>query len=282
MEIVFIPLLLVPAILSCTSEPVPRLGRTVRTVRTESPRPRPPPAPLRETEGNENGGFWNTLPVFNDLVFHGAAGIRFDREAAIRLALEDAARKAALFTRLEGRIVLYNNTGAGLLDYRSDTERVLIHDEEYQKYIERFIFDPDTDVLEENHTVFVRVRYPSTAPPDIPGGLFSHGAAKPGWIDEPPHSSGYLTGIGFAGRRTSHADTVRISYENAIFSIIRTISSVVDGKTTDVRQSGGFAYGLGESRIRAEGALTAFYVLDFWRDPASGAVWTAAIAKPAP
>lgn len=266
MTIIFISLLLALALPSCTLAPIPRLGRT-----------------LRGTEGDENGGFWNTLPVSNDLVFHGAAGLRFDRKAAIRLALEDAARKAALFTRLEGRIVLYSNTGAGLLDYRSDTESALIYDEEYQKYIERFIFDPDTDVLEDNHTVFVRVRYPSTAPPDIPSGrLFSHGAAKPGWIDEPPHISGYLTGIGFAGRRASHADTVRISYENAIFSIIRTISSVVDGKTTDVRQSGGFAYGLGESRIRAEGALTAFYVLDFWRDPASGAVWTVAIAKPAP
>jgi hypothetical protein len=238
-------------------------------------------APPQEAAPQEsgNGAFWNTRPFFNELVFHGAAGVRVDREESIRLALEDAARKAALFTRVEGKIVFYNRTGAGLWDYRSDTESTLIHDEDYEKYIEDFIFNSELDVLQEDNTVFVRTRYPSPLPVDIPYGFQSSRAAgKPGWVDEAPLITGYVAGIGYAGRRSSPADTVKASYENAVFAIIRDISSAVEGNTADLQGPGGSA--LQESKISAEAALKGFYVLDFWVDPASRAVWTLAVAKP--
>jgi hypothetical protein len=230
------------------------------------------------------GGFWSTVPVFEGVIFHGAAGVRSNREEAIRLALEDAARKASMFTRVQGKFVSYNNTAVSFFDYRSGTESSLSHDENYTDYIENFIFDPETDVLQDHNAVFVRVRYPSAVPVDISYRLQSyHGTARPGWIDNQPAVSGYITGIGYADRRASHADTVKISYESAVFSIIRNISSAVEGSMADVRGSGGFGSpNTGEVKVSAEGVLLGFYVLDFWVDPASQAVWTLAIAKPGP
>jgi hypothetical protein len=234
-----------------------------------------------ETPPQEAGdrGFWSTEPFFNEVIFHGAAGVRVDREESIRLALEDAARKAALFTRTEGKTIFYNKTGAGFWDYRSDTESILIYDEDYQKYIENFIFDSELDVLQDNNAIFVRTRYPSAGPVDIPYRFrSSRSAGKPGWIDEPPLIRGYVAGIGYAGRRSSHADTVKISYENAAFAIIRNIYSTVTGNTADIQGPGASASQ--ESEITAEAVLTGFYVLDFWVDPSSRAVWTLAVAKP--
>jgi hypothetical protein len=236
--------------------------------------------------GNVNadstGGFWSTAPYFDELVFHGAAGVRSNREDAIRLALEDAARKASIFTRVQGKFVSYSNTAVNFFDYRSETESSLFHDENYANYSENFIFDPETDVLQDHHAVFVRVRYPSAVPAAISYRLqFYHGTAKPGWIDNPPPVSGYITGIGYADRRASHADTVKVSYENAVFAIILNISSTVEGSMAAVRGSDGFgSQSTGEVKVSAEGVLQGFYVLDFWVDPASQAVWTLAIAKP--
>ncbi|MDR2020091.1 MAG: hypothetical protein LBQ14_04920 [Treponema sp.] len=224
------------------------------------------------------GGFWDTAPVSGELIFHGAAGVRFDRDASIRLALEDAARKAAMFTQVGGRIVFYGKTGVNFWDYQVDTENSLFIDQDYEKYIEHFTFDSERDVLQEYNTIFVRVRYPSPVPVNIPRLQSSHGGARPGWIGEPPRIPGYVTGIGYAGRRISYGDTVKDSYENAVFSIIRNISSTVTGNTADVQGSGGPASN--ESRIAAGAMLKEFYVLDFWVDPVNQTVWTLAIAKP--
>ncbi|MDR2757851.1 MAG: LPP20 family lipoprotein [Spirochaetaceae bacterium] len=240
--------------------------------RSSSSRTEAPP------QDNGKNGFWNTLSVSGELVFHGVAGTRFDREASIRLALEDAARKAAMFTQVKGRIAFYGKTGVTFWDYQADTESTLDIETDYQKYIENFIFDSETDVLQEHNAIFVRVRYPSAVLVDIPYPFqSSHGAAKPGWIDEPPLVPGYVTGIGYAGRRMSYGDTVKGSYENAAFSIIRNISSAVEGSMADVHGAGGSVSN--ESRMSAEAVLIGFYVLDFWLDPADQTVWTLAIAK---
>jgi hypothetical protein len=232
-----------------------------------------------EAPPQEDGSsdFWNTLSFSDELIFHGVAGIRFDRKESIRLALEDAARKVAMFTQVAGRMKFYGKAGVDFWDYRADTESVLVYDQDYQKYIEIFIFDVERDVLQEHNTIFVRIRYPSAGLEDLPYRFQSlHGDVKPGWIDNPPVIPGYVTGIGYAGRRISYGDTVKNSYENAVFSIIRNISSVVAGNTVDVQGSAS-----NESRMNADAVLKGFYVLDFWRDPSNQTVWTLAIAKSA-
>jgi hypothetical protein len=215
------------------------------------------------------------------LVFFGAAALRRDSGESVRLALEDAARRAAMFGAVRGRFVSRQVPDSGFFDYSRITENSLSHDTDYQKYIDGFTFSPEGDVLRLGGLVFVRARLPS--PPPLPlGPQSAGGAAKPRWIDQPPSFPGRLTGIGYAGKRMSPADSIRASYENAAFSIIRIISSGVQGSITDTQGSPSLnPPSSGGITISAEAALKEFYILDFWIDPKDQSVWTLAAAKPA-
>jgi hypothetical protein len=241
----------------------------------------PPAAETPPVSVPEENDFWDTTPLSGELIFHGAAGVRSKREESIRLALEDAARRAAIFTRVEGQFVSYANRGAGFFDYSSEAAGSLWYDENYKNYIEDLIFDPAADVIEERNTVFVRTRYHSPVPAAIRYQSSSfHRDSKPGWVDNPPEISGYVAGVGYAGRRSSHGDTVKASYENAVFSIIKTLFGAVSGTTEEFRGSGTFDFSsASENIITARGVLKGFYTLDFWTDPVNHAVWTLAIAR---
>ncbi|MDR0561669.1 MAG: hypothetical protein LBG73_03175 [Spirochaetaceae bacterium] len=230
----------------------------------------------------ESGAFWNTGSASGAVVFYGTAGIYSRREDSLRLALEDAAKKAAIFNGLEARITSVLNTGGGIFDYRSETETFLQYDEDYKKYVDGLIFDPETDVLQKDGAIFVRVRYKT--PVQIPAGWASfQRPEKPSWITVPPEIPGYITGIGYAGRRSAHRDTVTASYENAIFAIITALYGSAQEETRHIRGSGTFDWRSSSSQeITAAGRLQRFYALDAWVNPADKSVWTLGIAqKPA-
>jgi hypothetical protein len=127
--------------------------------------------------------FWNGAADTGTLVFYGAAGLRRDIDESVRLALEDAARRVAMFGRVRGHLV-------------------------------------------------------------------------------------------------SQADTIKTSYENAVLSIVRAVSSTVQGDTTEIQGSGAFDFSLSAgNRFSAEAVLREFYILDFWIDPKDLAVWTLATAR---
>jgi hypothetical protein len=223
--------------------------------------------------------FWDTSPVSNELFFLGAADIFSNREESIHLALEDAARKAVIFNLVEGQFASKTNIGAGFLDYSSETRASIKYNENYKDLVDALIFDPKTDVRLSNNTVFVHTRY--IAPYPVQTGYFasSQGKSMPGWIASPPDIAGYIVGVGYAGRRASHKDTVNISYENAIYSILKIVSSTIKGYTENSQGSGTFDNSSATNNvITASGVLKGFYVLDFWVDPATQAVWTLAIA----
>jgi hypothetical protein len=226
------------------------------------------------------------VPVINtvrtELVFYGVSGVLSHREAAIQLALEDAARKLAIYHSVEGRFTSNLNIGARFFDYQSETEASIDFDPDYKRYVDNLIFDPETDVHTANNAVFVYARYvpPSPVQIDYPVSL-SKGNTMPAWVLDTPEIPGYITGIGHAGRRGSHRDTVNSSYENAIYSILKNISTDVEGQTTNAQRDSGISYSATSSNaIRASGVLKGFYVLDFWVDPSTLAVWTFAVAKP--
>jgi hypothetical protein len=226
--------------------------------------------------------FWDAAPRNNELVFHGAAGLLSNREESVRLALEDAARKLAVFFAVEGRFYSFVTIGAGVLEYRAGIQGLLTYDQDYQRYAADLVFDRQTGVLQQESTVFVRARYPAPDPLVIPLMPPSEGREKPGWIDELPLIAGYTVGIGYAGRRSSPGDTVNQSFENAVFAIIRNSSALVSERLEYFQGAGVYDFSsTASSALLARGLLRGFYALDTWTDPHTRGVWTLAIAKEA-
>jgi hypothetical protein len=86
--------------------------------------------------------------------------------------------------------------------------------------------------------------------------------------------------VGYANRQQYHRDTVNKSFEAAIFSIIQELSATVQNRTENRQGPGAYAYGSSsEHTIRAQGALSGFYVLDTWLDSSNMTVYTLAIAR---
>jgi hypothetical protein len=233
------------------------------------------PLPVEEPQNRIS-----TFPEEGRLVFIGVAGIRSRRQESIERALEEAAKKVSIFERVEGTIYSYSSQGGRFLDYRSETTSVLNYSQNYRDYIEKLEYDPDADVFQQENAVFVRVRYKGSLPLSYQSPASGSGG-RPGWVDNPPQTiSGYAAGVGYAGRRNAHRDTVIVSYENAILAIIRDQSSKIWSTSEGLRGSGFLDYSaVNQKGISAGGVLTGFYVLETWTDPATKEVWTLAIAR---
>jgi hypothetical protein len=253
-------LLFIPVFLACPSVEVPV------------------PAPAADIiEGDR--GFWDMTPRDNELVFIGVAGFHLDQDAALRLALEDAARKAALFHAVRARSLREEYIGSGFLDYRYESASVLDFNQNYRSYVEQLRFDSERDIRMDRWTVFVRARF--TAPYEF--RVFyerSAGPGKPRWVSFPPvEISGFLAGVGFANPRLAHKDTVIASYENAILSLIDRVSNTMHIELVNSGDSGSSAPSSIRSSSLSSASLEGFYVLDVWVEPETRAVWTLAIAR---
>jgi hypothetical protein len=239
-----------------------------------------PPPP--ESGDSASVNFWNSVPA-QDMVFIGGANLRSNRDESINLALQDIARKISIFHAVEGEFVSYNKTGSSFFDYVSDTRSSLFFNEDYLGFTENLEYDPGADVMQIDNSLFVRARYkgPQTIRVQYETPFAVVGDAKPAWVDNPPEEiSGYRVGLGYAGRRASHRDTVNASFEAAIFSIIRTVVGHVSTGAVNYQGSGTFDYrSVNDTIVRTRGKLNSFYVLDTWIDPSNMSVWTLAIAR---
>jgi hypothetical protein len=243
-----------------------------------SPSPAKTPASAPQSENNP---FWDAgSGPSGSLIFHGCAGIYSKKEESIQLALEEAAKKVAVFTLVEGRLLSFTNIGAGVFDYQSKTETSLIYGDP-AAYTEALAFDPETDVLETNRTVFVRVRYQPPEPVSIPYRSSSfQNSVKPAWVDAPPVIPGYTVGLGYAGARAKYADTITASWENSVFSIVTGLYGSAKEEITSTRGPGAFDVASSNTQeIRAAGKLRGFYILDTWTNPGDKSVWTLSIAQ---
>jgi hypothetical protein len=221
--------------------------------------------------------FMDTSPREGRLVFLGVAGIRSRIQESVDLALEEAARRVAIFREVEGEFSTLSAKGGRLLDYRAESTASLRFDTAYKDYLETLEFDENSDVMRIENAIFVRVRYPGSL--DLP--YLPSGPGKPFWIENPPATIGeYIVGVGYADRRDAHRDTVIASYENAVFSIIRDLSAVSSGQNIDYRGEGFLDISFtSQQGIDAKGSLMGFYALETWTDPVDKSVWTLAIAK---
>jgi hypothetical protein len=241
----------------------------------------PPPPP--ETDDPAPVSFWNSMPS-RDLVFIGGASLRSNRDESINLALQDIARRISIFHAVEGEFISHITTGSGFFDYTSDTQSSLSFNEDYLGFAEDLEYDPGADVMQIDNSIFVRARFKGPGSLSIQYDLSpaTEGNAKPVWVDSPPTEiSGYRVGVGYAGRRALHRDTVNASFEAAIFSIIRTVSGQVAVGATNYQGPGTFDYrSTSDTTVKTRGKLNSFYVLDTWIDPSNMGVWTLAIARP--
>jgi hypothetical protein len=241
-----------------------------------------PPLPSPENAVPATVSFWDTMPS-QGLVFIGGAGLRSNRDESVNLALQDIARKISIFNAVEGQFLSYNKTGSGFFDYAAATQSSLSFNEDYLGFTENLEYDPAADVIQIENSIFVRARFngPGMVQIQYQRIPLEEGNSRPGWVDNPPTEiSGRRVGIGYAGRRASRRDTVEASFEAAIFSIIRAVSSQVSGGTMNYQGTGTLDYrSVNDTTVNAQGKLEGFYVLDTWMDPSNMSVWTLAIAR---
>jgi hypothetical protein len=242
-----------------------------------------PPPPPQESSIPAQVGFWNSMPS-RDLVFIGGAGLRSNRDESINLALQDIARKVSIFHAVEGEFVSRVKTGSSFFDYSSDIQSSLSFNEDYLGFTESLEYDPDADVMQIGNSIFVRARFKGPETMRVRYEMLppTGGNSRPRWVDSSPTEiSGYRVGVGYAGRRASHRDTVNASFEAAIFAIIRTVSGQVSAGSVNYQGRGAFDYrSANGATVSARGRLSNFYVLDTWIDPANMSAWTLAIARP--
>jgi hypothetical protein len=224
-----------------------------------------------------------SLPAGSGLVFIGISGRRSNPKETIELALEDAARRVAIFHGVSGEFAIENKIGSGAFDYINNVYTSLAYDEEgYKRYVEALHYDEDGDSLKTENALILRTSFQSALPEPVSYfPVYSGKNRKPEWVDNPPLQIGsYEVGIGFAGRHSSLADTFIVSYNNAIFSIIRNINALYRSQGVNYQGPGAFDYKTADENIvYASASLNYFYVLDTWIDPKNKSVWTLAIAK---
>jgi hypothetical protein len=240
----------------------------------------PPSSPENSPESPAQVNFWNSPS--GDLIFIGGENVRSNRDESINLALQDIARKISIFHAVEGEFVSYNKTGSSFFDYASDTQSSITFNEDYLGFMENLEYDPAADIIQIDNTIFIRARFKGAERIQIDYRTPAPAGGRPLWVDSPPTEiSGYRVGIGYAGRRSSHRDTVNASFEAAIFSIIRAVFGQISADAVNLQGSGTFDYrSVSDATVRARGKLNGFYVLDTWIDPSNMSVWTLAIARP--
>ncbi|MDR1399798.1 MAG: hypothetical protein LBJ41_07750 [Treponema sp.] len=226
----------------------------------------------------QTGELWSMASSNGRLLFYGMSGRRSKQEEAIQLALEDAARKVAMFYSVEGSIVQQSTMGSATFDYSSSTNTTLLYDKDYKRYVDMLEYDPETDVFEYQQMVIVRAWYRTSS--FVPSYESSWRDGRPTWTLEPPTIPGFLVGVGYAGRRSVHKDTVNASHENALFAIISNRSNTVQNNSTSYRGPGTFDYGSRtNSTITSSGRLEGFYVLATWEDTRDKSLWSLGIAR---
>ncbi|MCL1992241.1 MAG: hypothetical protein FWG66_04770 [Spirochaetes bacterium] len=229
-----------------------------------------PPAP------DIGGDFWVTMPGAGGLTIVGVSGPQLSEETAINNARQHAARNASMFHRVEASFSSRQVIGTGIFNFENVSEYTITYDKNLEPFMERLDHDPDRDVLRAGGTTGIRFSYPASLPAPVSFSTARNPDGSPSWTTMPPVISGYLVGVGHAGRRLRVGDTYASSVNAAIASIVSQILTITTARQEEVNSIITTVHTL-ESR----GVLANFFVLETWLDPVSLSVWTLAIARPA-
>ena len=225
-----------------------------------------------------DAGHWVSGPSNGRFIIIGVSGRLSKQEDEIEAAKQDAARKAAMYHGIQGSVEYSNTTGSGgFFDYSADSRLELNYDNNFENYVSRLTFDPEKDVIRSTGATYVRFSYTSASSninysPKI-------NINRPSWVNNRnmPEFDGYVTVVGFAGRRSRLRDTISASYDSAAARLIESASTKVITQDQSTTTTGTTASST--TMIRSEGRLTNFQVLEFWIDPITGGISTLAIAN---
>ena len=224
----------------------------------------------------DTSGYWITRPSENTLIIIGVSNLQVKRDSEIAAAKEDAARKAAMYHGIRGKVESYYSSGVNYFDFAADSKIELEYDTDYAKYIDRLTFDPERDVVTTNDAVFVRFKYATAASPiDYITSMSDDG--RPNWTynRDIPQIKGYMTTIGFARNQVRLKDTIRKSSEAAVAHMIEDMSTRIISSDKSGTGKGASS----QIRTKSEGKLDNFQIIELWIDPKTGYVYTLAIAK---
>jgi hypothetical protein len=208
-------------------------------------------------------------------VFVGVSGSHYlSKDRAITLALRDAARRVAFFHSVEVVIKSSEVYNPQSRISRVNEERELVYDTDYEKYIPLLEFDTNLDVYEDHGALFVHAVYTGETGGST-GPYYRAKPGKPSWIENPPgEGGGFIYAVGIAGPHLSYKDTLITSYEDAVYTFVK--SSVY--KTQASRQVYEHTM-VDASFFIASGVVKGFHVVATYRDSESGTVWTLAAAR---
>ncbi|MDR1903770.1 MAG: LPP20 family lipoprotein [Treponema sp.] len=213
------------------------------------------------------------------LVVIGVSGRQRRRHEEIESALEDAARKVALYHGLKGKVVTVHKAGADFFDFylNIDVRIDPAGGSGYDIYKNELKYDGENDVIRTNSAVFVRFTYPVSRlnPARYDSGLTG---GKPAWLHNPPEISGYITGVGFAKNQRWIKETIEKSCESAITALLARTSATIKMRDADLAANGASSANTEITEI-IEGELTDFQILEIWIEPKTSSVWTLAVAK---
>jgi len=221
-------------------------------------------------------GYWISRPSGNSLVIIGVSNLMVKQEDEITSAKEDAARKAAMYHSVKGKVESIQSLGANYFDYIADSKIELEYDTDSAKYVERLTFDPQQDVVKVNNTVFVRFTYPA-ASTDINFTATVNENGRPNWTysRDLPQVDGYKTVVGFARNQVKLKDAIKKSSEAAVARMIEDMSmQVISSDKSATGQSSSSLI-----QTKSEGSISNFQIIEFWIDSETGNVYTLAIAK---
>jgi hypothetical protein len=240
----------------------------------------PPVDPLANLSPEQR--FWFTAADGGGLIIVGSSARRVNREETLSMALQNAAVKVAAYNQVQGYVESREIQQAGFMGYSSAVEGEISptfedHDYYYNSYAESLEFDPETDILERDNALFVRVRVPATG-----GHIITHPAAtvtpgQPGWIGVPPVFPGFNVGVGYGAPQSNISYALNASYKDAILKIIGNVSSSVSVSHEESNE--GMYSSVTERTSSSQSTLKGFYVLEIWIDPQTTAVWTLAVAQ---
>jgi len=222
-------------------------------------------------------GHWITKSSANALTIIGVSNPMSRRQDEIAAAKEDAARKTAMYYGVNGRTETASRDGSNLLDYLYASNVELVFDTDYEKYINRLVYDPQKDVLITAEGIFIRFQYASAVTEINYSAKIVNG--RPSWIESggKPEFEGYITAVGFSRNQRRLKDTVVKATEDAALRMIENLSTTVNTKEVSASGQGS------SSNIHAvsEGTLYGFHVIEFWVEPETRYVYTLAIARAA-
>ncbi|MCL1993922.1 MAG: LPP20 family lipoprotein [Spirochaetes bacterium] len=227
----------------------------------------------RPTDGRD---FWITTPGAGDLTIVGVSGPQLWASRVTDNAREHAARNASMFHRVEARFFVRQAVGASIFHFENFSEYTITYDRNLEPFMERLSHDPDRDVLRAGNATGIRFSYPASLPAPVSFSTARNPDGSPSWTTMPPVISGYLVGVGHAGRRLRVGDAFASSTNAAIASIVSQIWISSTGRYVQVNSMVATVH-----TQERRGSITNFFVLETWVDPVSQSVWTLAIARPA-